>query len=99
MKVGSGMAAVYSNYIGKNDIDNFPASGYTLKELLRLRMWRNGRRTSLRSWRATVGVQVPSAAVCGAEPNRSGSGFAPFCARYEETGLSEWQMGLFLSYR
>ena len=63
MKVGSGMAAVYSNYIGKNDIDNFPASGYTLKELLRLRMWRNGRRTSLRSWRATVGVQVPSSAL------------------------------------
>ena len=48
MKVGSGMAAVYSNYIGKNDIDNFPASGYTFKELLRLRMWRNGRRTRLK---------------------------------------------------
>ena len=65
MKVGSGMAAVYSNYIGKNDIDNFPASGYTFKERLRLRMWRNGRRTSLRSWRATVGVQVPSSALSG----------------------------------
>lgn len=63
MKVGSGMAAVYSNYIGKNDIDNFPASGYTFKELLRLRMWRNGRRTSLRSWRATVQVQVLSPAL------------------------------------
>lgn len=63
MKVGSGMAAVYSNYIGKNDIDNFPASGYTLKELLRLRMWRNGRRTSLRSWRATVQVRVLSPAL------------------------------------
>lgn len=80
MKVGSGMAAVYSNYIGKNDIDNFPASGYTLKELLRLRMWRNGRRTSLRSWRATVQVQVLSPASDGAKSDHRGSGFAPFCA-------------------
>ena len=28
-----------------------------------------GRRTSLRSWRATVGVQIPSSALNGAKPN------------------------------